>query len=770
MTTTSESEPDTVRLLLQQTDMVKKSSSSFSERLYRLESIVGPILITALSAYVRLDGIGKANKVVWDEAHFGKFGAYYRLGEFYFDVHPPMGKLLIGFSEYLAGFNGSFLFESGSEYPEFVDFYTMRVFNAVFGILVAPIAYFAAKALGFNLFTVYLISFMVTLENSFIVLSKFILLDSMLVFFTSTTYFCMIKFHNCRKNEFTKHWLTWLLLTGISIGCVCSIKWVGLFVTALVGLYTILDLALKLFDAKLSWKKYGKHWIFRIINLICVPLTIYIISFKVHFNTLYKAGSGHASMLSLFQINLENTDISPSPRDVAYGSIVTIRSHGLSPNLLHSHVQLYPDGSRQHQITTYGHKDLNNNWVFAHSRLSGTPRYNETTDKLEYVSNNDRIMLYHQYVGCNLHSHQIPGHVTKNAYEVSGYGNAEIGDYKDDWIIEIVEQQFAPSDENLKKQDPLYNEKIHPISTNFRLKHAELGCYLATTGHTYPAWGFKQGEVICKNSLIKSDKSTWWNVEDNSHDKLEKDFDFIANPPKSNFMRDFILLNFAMQANNNALVPDDDKYDHLASYWYDWIIARRGIRMSSWNLSEAKYYLFPNPFTVWFTTLSLCVFTVILFIKIFLWQAQLIQFDNESFWKFYVQGLSGYIGWFLHFLPFVIMARVTYVHHYLPSEFFAIFVSAYLVESFADYLLKVTARIDIVKEDEKKLLLRNEAKNNLEIVHISWFGRILQITIYLTLYLLTIGVYYVFSPFTQGLEGSTEDLEYIKWFDTWHMV
>jgi dolichyl-phosphate-mannose--protein O-mannosyl transferase len=48
-------------------------------------------------------------------------------------------------------------------------------------------------------------------------------------------------------SPFSPDWWVWLTFTGISIGCVASVKWVGLFVTALVGVYTIEDL----------WDKFG---------------------------------------------------------------------------------------------------------------------------------------------------------------------------------------------------------------------------------------------------------------------------------------------------------------------------------------------------------------------------------------------------------------------------------------------------------------------------------------------------------------------------------
>jgi len=188
---------------------------------------------------------------------FGKFGSHYLKREFYFDVHPPLGKMLVGLSGYMAGYNGSFEFKSGETYPDELNYRFMRQFNGVFGALCVPLAYFTAKELRFSRPTVWLVTLAVLFENSYTTISRFILLDSMLLFFTFTTVFCWSKFHRLQQKSFTPEWVIWLMITGISIGCVCSVKWVGMFGTALVGLYTIEDLWNKFGDIKMPkvrWK------------------------------------------------------------------------------------------------------------------------------------------------------------------------------------------------------------------------------------------------------------------------------------------------------------------------------------------------------------------------------------------------------------------------------------------------------------------------------------------------------------------------------------
>lgn len=156
----------------------------------------------------------------------------------------------------------------------------------------------------------------------------------------------------------------WFLLTGIAIGCVCSVKWVGLFVTVLVGLYTVYDLMMKFFQLTstdtMNLTTYIKHWALRGTSLIVVPVVIYMLAFKVHFMVLNHTGPGDGSISTLLQASLIGNNLQFGPRTVASGSIVTIRSQGLSPNLLHSHAHNYPEGSGEQQITTYGFKDDNN--------------------------------------------------------------------------------------------------------------------------------------------------------------------------------------------------------------------------------------------------------------------------------------------------------------------------------------------------------------------------------------------------------------------------
>lgn len=77
----------------------------------------------------------------WDETHFGKMGSWYINRTFFFDVHPPLGKMLIGLAGKLTGYNGTFAFaKPGDKYLDH-NYVGMRIFCVMLGAFVVPFSF-----------------------------------------------------------------------------------------------------------------------------------------------------------------------------------------------------------------------------------------------------------------------------------------------------------------------------------------------------------------------------------------------------------------------------------------------------------------------------------------------------------------------------------------------------------------------------------------------------------------------------------------------------
>ncbi|GAC75515.1 dolichyl-phosphate-mannose:protein O-mannosyl transferase [Moesziomyces antarcticus T-34] len=704
----------------------------------RQEEVIG-LIYTILSLITRLWQIGRSNVVVWDEAHFGKFGSHYLQQEFYFDVHPPLGKMLVGLAGLISGYRGQFEFKSGEKYPADVNYVGMRVILAMFGVAMVPLAWFTSAGLNWNWRARHLLTIMVLLDNGWLVISRFILLDSMLLCFTFTTVHGLVKFMQYKSAPFSRPWWFWLAWTGASIGCVSSVKWVGLFVTALVGVFTVEDLWEKFGDLRMPVRAYARHWCARILCLIFLPLTIYMLSFKAHFAILSRSGPGDAQMSSLFQSHLRGNDFALSPPEAAFGSKVTLKNMGYGGGLLHSHVQTYPVGSQQQQVTCYHYRDNNNEFIITPpwNQPQLPANYSSSEEPIRMVKNGDIIRLVHDQTKRNIHSHNFAAPVTKENLEVSGYGDEKVGDDNDHWVVEVVDDMVLGK---VKLGAP-----VRSLTTRMRLRHHNLNCYLRAANAVLPQWGWKQVEVSCDKENNPKDEHTWWNIENHWNDRLPPGDEKLYRSP---FLRDFIHLNVAMMTSNNALIPDADKEDILASKPFDWPWLWNGLRMNSWDDSSIKYYLIGNPVVWWGSSASLVVFA-----GTWLWymmrRQRRIHDLSPSDWAhfLYVSKIAAF-GWALHYVPFLIMARVCYLHHYLPILYFAVLMLAHLLDHFV--WRPTTA---VYARGGRRVPLSQTVKNAV------FVGAVLAVG----------GAFWWFSGNSYGYTGDIKRHKGLKWRKSWNI-
>lgn len=153
-------------------------------------------VICLLTAATRFYKVGEPEHVVWDETHFGKFGSWYINRTFFFDVHPPLGKMMIGAFGYLTGYDGTFPFVKPGDSYEGVNYLGMRVCCTALGACLVPFAFIIVWEMTHSLPAAALGSSLILFDIGLLTLNQYILLDPILLFFIMGSVMGMMKFLN----------------------------------------------------------------------------------------------------------------------------------------------------------------------------------------------------------------------------------------------------------------------------------------------------------------------------------------------------------------------------------------------------------------------------------------------------------------------------------------------------------------------------------------------------------------------------------------------
>ncbi|XP_052756481.1 protein O-mannosyl-transferase 2 [Galleria mellonella] len=661
--------------------------------------------------------------VCWDETHFGKMASWYINRTFFFDVHPPLGKMLIALSGKLTGYDGTFPFEKPGDKYDSARYQGMRIFCTTLGALIIPLTFLTIWEMTKSLDSTFIGTILLLCDVGFLTLNRYILLDPILLFFMSCSIYGAFKVRSLTDEgygPFSTRMLAWQIFLGASLACTISVKFVGLFVVLFVGLRTVADLWNVLGDLQKPVSLTIKHLIGRSVTLIFIPALLYVFFFWIHLTVLSKSGNGDGFYSSGFQARLEGNSLhnASAPKLVAYGAQITLKNHRTGGGYLHSHHHLYPAGvgARQQQITTYTHKDENNRWIIK-------PFDRESVEGVVVVRSGELVRLTHATTGRNLHSHRERAPITAKYMQVTGYGEDGIGDANDVWKIVVSGGKDG--------------EEVQTVRSRLMLIHYLQACVLTTTGKQLPKWGYEQQEVACNPNL--RDKNALWNVEDNVFDDLPKvSFEAYA----SGFVERFLESHAVMFQGNAGLKP---KEGEVTSQPWQWPINYRGQFFSG---SAHRIYLLGNPVVWWGNLLFLVIFFIIYVVN------SVREKRAEAFGTLTQDGKERmllnaagwcFVGWALHYVPFWAMGRVLYFHHYFPALVFSSMITGILTE----YLLSSV----------KSYLSPELGRTMYHCV----VGVVISTTVY---------SFYLFSPLAYGMNGPlahepNSTMAGLKWLESW---
>lgn len=620
-------------------------------------------VVTAIAAFVRFRILSDPARVVFDEVHFGKFASYYLQRSYFFDLHPPFAKLLIAFAGWLVGYDGLFKFDNiNDDYiANNVPYVAYRALLAIQGTAIIPFMFLTLKTLGFSVAACVLGSSIVLFDNAHIIDSRLILLDATLNLSVAATIFSYCKFSTYRRQPFSKWWWIWLTLTGVSLSCVISTKYVGVFTYFTIGVAVLHELWI-LLDIKkgLTMEQFGQHFFARFFTLIVFPFCIYLFWFYLHFAILTKSGSGDAFMSTEFQETLAESPLASQAKTVNYHDILTFK-HKDTEAFLHSHDLVYPlryeDGrisSNKQQVTcVYDQEgkeieDLNSQW-----EIVPTKEVNEN----EAVYTNDVVRFKHIGTGGFLLTHDVASPLLSTNEEFIVVHGEDAETRYNETLFRL---RFADAGSN-KNQRKLVKTKATP----FRVIHVDTVVAMWThDDELLPEWAMEHQEVS-GNKKVQEKANIWT-------------FDTIVNlkeeDPRSQyvpktikhipFLKKWWELQGLMFMHNNMLSSEHP----FASQPGNWPLAVSGV--SFWNDNDARRQIFfvGNVVGFWIEVGFLAVYVGFVLADLVTRRRDYNMLNNKARSLLYNTLGFLFIGWAVHYFPFFLMNRQKFLHHYLPAH------------------------------------------------------------------------------------------------------
>lgn len=247
-------------------------------------------LLFIIAFIVRVSSISYPPSVVFDEVHFLRFVRAYYYGEYFFDIHPPLGKLVFLVVTYLfCGPPEKKFATNGAEFGA-QRYVPLRVTSALFGSAVSPLTYLIAREIGLSSAASLFVAFAQIFEHLAVIESRLVLMDSQLLMWMAVCLFLALRMWS---RPVGKRWPL-VIAVALSGSAAISVKWTALATPALIAIVSLIGTPFP--SRRLSFAEMGVA--------ATVAFSFYTAQFWLHFKLLPKTGEGAAFMLAKFRHHL----------------------------------------------------------------------------------------------------------------------------------------------------------------------------------------------------------------------------------------------------------------------------------------------------------------------------------------------------------------------------------------------------------------------------------------------------------------------------------
>ncbi|XP_053650944.2 protein O-mannosyl-transferase 2 [Cherax quadricarinatus] len=655
---------------------------------------VSLVTLTVLAAITRQTSLDEPPGTLWDEVHFGTFANHYINRNFYHDVHPPLGKMVIAGAAWLAGYNGTFDFQGSSIYTRDLNYVALRSMMAVLGSMLVPLSFLLVWELSTSLTAAGLAALCVLTDTFVHRLNTLILLDPLLLVTILASVYGITKFHNQRHRAWSSAWWWWLCFTGMSLGTVMSIKYVGAFTVLYVGLHTAYQLFCIAADTNTPLLQVLPHTAARAAALIILPTAVYLTTFVIHFSILTQwdvNGGGLYHTKFFLAFNGTEYDNATFPKYVHYGANVTIQSSRPICGYLESWYDLFPSELTApcQQVTTSTIRDNETvMWTIkkvdidAGSVVDGKDPLQEAL----LVRNGDYVMLTHAATGRSLRSHGHRAPITKRHYQVCGYGDDGAGGPFETWELLVPGTKVG--------------EPLQVVEHDFLLRHYKINCFLKGNEKVVlpKEWAFNGAkEVTCTRNMEQP--GTEWHINWNVSPKLKEKV--MVKDMALGLWDKIIHQHLNMFISNSLLVGTEEEAEHSARPWM-WPILWRIQMMGTYVVNKTSGRMekvvgeyvpqgttekgvfsvgMTNPFLTYLNLVCL-IGVLVLSLAHSYCNSRCPQENphNAGVRRKALVACWWLAGcWAIHYLPFFFMSRVLYYHHYCPAYLFSCMITGVLL-------------------------------------------------------------------------------------------